>query len=127
MNKFALLLILGLPALHSRLKAQINFWDSPKAYLGQTPPGETPVKFAPHLINDTPYFSMDRCAFSTDGKEFYYCRNNTWFSAKDASIQSFTYVGDKWTGPTTLVRQLYAPAFSPGGDTLFLSGEERVV
>jgi Putative Ig domain/WD40-like Beta Propeller Repeat len=122
MNKFTLLLILVLLAIGSSLNAQTNIWDSPKAYLGQTPPGSEPVKFAPQLINDTPYFSMDRCAFSSDGKEFYYCRNNTWFSSKDASIESFRYDGDKWTGPATLVRQLYAPAFAPGGDTLFFIG-----
>ncbi len=104
------------------LKAQENFWDSPKAYLGQTPPGSMPVKFAPKLINDTPYFSMDRCAFSPDGMEFYYCRNNTWFSSKDASIQVFKYDGDKWIGPTTLVKQFYAPTFASWGDTLYLIG-----
>jgi Putative Ig domain/WD40-like Beta Propeller Repeat len=122
MNKFAILFIVALVAISSILNAQTNFWDSPNAYLGQTPPGEMPVKFAPQLINDEPYFSMDRSAFSSDGKEFYYCRNNTWFSSKDASIQSFRYDGDKWTGPTTLVRQFYAPVFSPGSDTLFFIG-----
>ncbi len=122
MNKFTLLLILILAAGCSSLNVQTNFWDSPKAYLAQTPPGETPVKFAPRRINDSPYFSTGRCAFSTDGKEFYYCRNNDWFSAKEASIQVLRYDGDKWTGPTTFVRQFYAPAFAPGGDTLYFIG-----
>jgi hypothetical protein len=115
MNKLFILLMLFLPA-------QNNFWNSPNAYLGQKPPGDTPEKFAPQLINDTPYFSMDRCAFSSDGKEFYYCRNNTWFSSKDASIQVFRYDGGKWTGPAALNRQYYAPVFSPDGDTLFFIG-----
>ncbi len=122
MKKISLLFIIGWLCVSSMLKAQGNFWDSPNAYLGQTLPGNTPVKFAPQLINDTPYFSMDRSAFSPDGKEFYYCRNNTWFSVKDASIQVYRYDGAKWIGPTTLISQFYAPSFAPGGDTLYLIG-----
>jgi hypothetical protein len=121
-NKLTLLFIIGWFGICSILKAQGNFWDSPKAYLGQTPPDNIPVKFAPQLINDTPYFSMDRCAFSPDGMEFYYCRNNTWFSSKDASIQVYKYDGHNWIGPTTLIKQFYAPTFAPGGDTLYLIG-----
>ncbi len=122
MNRIAVLLIIILSAMGSNLNAQTNFWDSPNACLGQTPPGEIPVKFAPLLINDSPFFSMDRSAFSPDGKEFYYCRNNTWFSNKDASIQVFRWEGDKWTGPTTLLKKFYGPAFAPGGDTIYLIG-----
>jgi hypothetical protein len=103
MNKFTFLSIIGLLTASSSVNAQTNFWNSPEAYLGQTPPGSTPVKFAPQLINDTPYFSMDRCAFSQDGKEFYYCRNNTWFSGKDASIQVYRYDGVRLVGWRFLV------------------------
>jgi hypothetical protein len=122
MCKIAPLLIFVLSFIGSSLKAQTNFWDSPNAYLGQTPPGNMPVKFAPQIINDTPFFSMDRCAFSPDGKEFYYCRNNAWFSAKYASIQTLRYESGKWGGPATLVTQFYAPVFAPAGDTLFFIG-----
>jgi Putative Ig domain/WD40-like Beta Propeller Repeat len=121
MKKLTLLSVIVWLGMCSILKAQGNFWDSPKAYLGQTLPGNDPVKFAPQLINDSPFFSMDRSAFSVDGKEFYYCRNNTWFSIKDASIQVYRYDGAQWTGPTTVVRQLFAPAFAPGGDTLYMA------
>ncbi len=125
MKKLTLLSIIGLLGSCSILNAQGNFWNSPNAYLGQTLPGNTPVKFAPLLINDTPYFSMGRCAFSPDGKEFYYCRNNAWFSGKDLSIKVYKYDGDKWIGPTTLVTQFYAPSFAPGGDTIYLIGGGR--
>jgi len=111
---------LMIAAFHSH--AQTNFWDDPQAYLGQTPPGNTPVKFAPKLINDTPFFSMDRSAFSKDGREFYYCRNNTWFSNKDAAMQVFRFDGNKWNGPTTIVPKLYAPVLSPDGDTIYCIG-----
>jgi hypothetical protein len=104
------------------LKAQTNFWKSPQAYLGQNPPGDEPVKFAPLLINDTPFFSLGRSAFSSDGKEFYYCRNNTWFSVKDATIQVYKFDGSKWKGPMAVIKQLYAPTFSPQGNSLYLQG-----
>jgi Putative Ig domain len=101
---------------------QSDFWASKHAYLGQTPPGDSPVKFAPRMINDSPFFSMDRSAFSNDGREFFYVRNNTWFSTKESSIQTFDFVHAKWQGPKTLVKQYYAPVFSMSGDTIFLNG-----
>lgn len=110
------------------LDAQTDFWNSPQAYLGQARPGDTPEKFAPELINDSPYFSLDRSAFSPDGREFYYCRNNTWFSGKDASIQEYRFENGSWTGPTTLVKQFYGPTFAPGGGTLyFIGGSDAAV
>ncbi len=115
MNKYIFLWLLA-------LTAKKNFWDGPDAYLGQKPPGAIPEKFAPQIINDSPYFSTGRCAFSPDGKEFYYCRNNTWFSAKEATVQVVKYEGAKWIAPATFVRQFYAPTFAPGGDTIFLIG-----
>lgn len=102
--------------------AETSFWDTPDAYLGQTPPGSTPVKFAPKMINDSPFFSMDRCAFSADGKEFYYTRNNTWFSSKDASIQVYKFDSGKWVGPGLFVKMLYAPSFTKNDDTVYLIG-----
>ena len=69
--------------------AQSTFWDSPQAYLGMTPPGDTPMRFAPGLLEVKDSFDMDRVAFSGDGKEFYYETNNTWYSTKPAVLRSF--------------------------------------
>lgn len=102
--------------------AQQSFWNGPNAYLGQTPPGNTPVKFAPGIINDSPFFSMDRCAFSPDGKEYCYVRNNTWFSSKEATIQEIKFDGLKWAAPMAVVAQCYAPTFSADGNTLYFIG-----
>jgi hypothetical protein len=121
MNKKVFLLF-SLSLFCTILCAQEIFWYSPAAYLGQQPPCSKPVKFAPQLINDTPFFSLDRCAFSRDGREFYYCRNNTWFSTKDATVQVYKYDGSRWNGPTIMIKQQYAPTFSPGGDTLYFIG-----
>jgi hypothetical protein len=43
-------------AFNGIVHAQTNFWNSPNAYFGQTPPGSTSVKFAPQLINDSLFF-----------------------------------------------------------------------
>jgi len=110
-------LLLASPAF-----SQDNFWNSPQAYLGQKPPGNIPEKFAASIINDSPYFSMDRSAFSLDGKEFYYVRNNTWFSTKDETIQEYKFDGNKWAGPTVVTPLYYAPAFSSDGNTLYFEG-----
>jgi len=106
----------------SPVLAQENFWNSPDAYLGQKTPGDKPEKFAPSLLIDTPFFSMDRCAFSSDGKEFYYVRNNTWFSTKESTIQQFKFDGTKWVGPVLVTTSYYAPTFSIDGNTLYLEG-----
>ncbi len=122
MNKCSFLLSVLVSAASTITFAQKSFWNSPAAYLGQKPPGNTPVKFAPGIINDSPFFSMDRCAFSADGKEFYYVRNNTWFSGKESSIRVCTYDGAKWTGPAELTQHYYAPVFSMDSNTLYIIG-----
>jgi len=114
---FAIIITLLLGACH----AQTNFWDTPNAYLGQTPPGNVPVRFYPTLL-DTPFFMFDRCAFSPDGKDFYFCSNNTWFSNKDATIKNMHFDGSKWVGPTLVTPMYYAPSFSQTGDTIFVIG-----
>ncbi len=121
--RLSLILLMGISL---NVSAQNSFWDGPQAYLGQTPPGNEPVKFAPQLINDSPFFSMDRSAFSADGKEFYYLRNYTWFSDKDASMQVYKFDGDKWTGPETFLRKYYAPVFSISGDSLYFTGKDGI-
>ncbi|HWB23980.1 MAG TPA: putative Ig domain-containing protein [Chitinophagaceae bacterium] len=124
--KYLFVLLAGAAAsAGAQTKSSGSFWNSPQAYLGQTPPGDTPVKFAPLLINNDSFFSMDRCAFSADGKEFYYDQNNTWFSSKDASIQVLKFDGAKWVGPAMFVKRLYAPSFTQNDDTVYLIGAGR--
>jgi hypothetical protein len=122
MVKSYFLSIISLLCLHIVADAQNDFWSSPNAYLGQTPPGNTPVKFAAALINDSPFFSMDRSTFSPDGKAFYYCSNNTWFSSKEASLRAYTFDGTKWKGPAVVNTQFYGPTMSANGKTLYLLG-----
>ena len=104
------------------LHAQSSFWNNPQAYLGQTPPDETPVRFAPGLLVVKDSFDMDRVAFSADGKEFYYETNNTWYSTDPAVLRSFEYKDGRWVGPTTLFRRYFTPWISADQQTMYLSG-----
>lgn len=70
MNRKEFLSVLFLLGILSHLNAQNNFWDSRDAYLGQKTPGNNPEKFAPALINDTPFFPWTEALFRPTGKHF---------------------------------------------------------
>jgi hypothetical protein len=101
---------------------QGGLWNSPDAYLGQQPPGDTPMIFALQLLTQRDTFSFDRVAFSDDGKEFYYPTNTTWFNGKNSKIRYFRYLGGRWQGPFVLNEHYYAPTFSIDGKSLYLEG-----
>jgi len=111
---------------YKNIKAQNNFWSSSEAYLGQIPPSDTPKIFAPGLLGDASSFSLDRVAFSPDGKEFYYCTNDEWFSEKNLKIKRFKYDRNKWNGPTLLNEHFYAPTFSKDGNSLYFMGGKSI-
>ncbi|HWZ03638.1 MAG TPA: hypothetical protein VNX40_08480 [Mucilaginibacter sp.] len=102
--------------------AQTSFWNSPDAYLGQTPPNDTPKIFAKRLLAQKDTFALDRVAWSDDGKEFYYPTNNTWFSGVNSKLRYFKFDGGKWTGPFVLNAHYYAPTFSVDDNTMYLLG-----
>jgi hypothetical protein len=99
--------------------AEPTFWDSPDAYLGQPRPSETPQTFGLGLLADKGTFTMDRIAFSNDGKEIYYVQNDKFFSLEHAMIKTVRYADKKWSSPTVLNQHLYAPTFSVDGNTLY--------
>ncbi len=109
------------------LNAQSNFWESNDAYLGQTPPNDTPKIFAPGLLVKDSGIALDRSAFSKNGKEFYYCTAEHWFSSKGAAIRYFKFENNKWNEPLLLVETLYAPTFSTDDNTLYFLGGGRGV
>jgi hypothetical protein len=104
------------------LHAQTSLWNTPHAYLGQTPPGDTPVQFAPGLLAVKDSFDMDRVGFSGDGKEFYYETNNTWYSTVPVALRCFAYKGGQWVGPTVVFPGFWSPSFSADQQTMYLSG-----
>lgn len=102
--------------------AQQSFFATSAAYLGQTPPGDTPRVFAASMLVPDSGIAMDRCAFSPDGKAFYYVRAMHWFNSAGGGVWVFRYDGKAWKGPEPLFRGYYAPTFSMDGRSLYLAG-----
>ena len=122
MNKLFYLWLIALLGASTGLWAQTNIWNSPDAYLGQKPPGDKPGIFAQSLLTKADTFSLDRVAFSADGREFYYPTNTTWFDGKNGKIRYLKYDGKKWNGPFVLNEHYYAPTFSIDNKTLYFLG-----
>jgi hypothetical protein len=118
------LVVVGL-GFRGRVSGQSGFWASRDAYLGQRLVGDTPRIFALDLLTSKDTFSLDRVAFSDDGREFYYPTNITWFSGVNAKLRYFRYEGGRWRGPFVLAPHYYAPTFSMDGRILFLEGGPR--
>ncbi len=110
--------------LSAQLFAQSNFWKSKNAYLGQTPPSDTPKIFAKGMFADTGSWAGDRVAFSADGKEFYYGHAKDWFTSKN-KIEYFKFTNGKWKGPMLLTEHAYAPTFAMDGKTFYLQGKGK--
>ena len=123
MKRIAGILIVA-ALLAPRVRAQNSFWDSKEAYLAQPRPTDTPQIFAPGLLTDAGTFTMDRVAFSLDGKEFFYVQNDAWYTLKNAKMKVFKYDDHKWIGPTVLNEHFCQQTFSMDGKTLYLSGEK---
>ncbi len=115
------LISLSQPASFSA-KAQQNFWTGPNAYLGQTPSGDIPEPFAPHLLTDSGYFILGRVAFSPDGRQFFYGNNDAWFSSEHQRLSYFRFddASQKWQGPVMLARYYSTPTFAMDGKTLLV-------
>jgi len=86
-------------------------------YLGQIPPGETPIIF--FLPVTKGYFAAERIAISNDGKEIYYSEANGYSQNSKARIKVLKYSNDKWSEPTTLFEGLGCPALSYNGNYLY--------
>ncbi len=121
MKTLALLLLFPLifPLLASA-QSYGPFLDSPDAYLGLTPPGDTPIPFAPGRFNDPGTILMDRIAISVDGKMICVEQNKVWYSLVDAKLKCLTFDGQKWVGPTVFGDHFFAPTFNADGNSLLL-------
>lgn len=88
-------------------------------YLGQTPPGDTAVLFAPGIVNiGTQTRDM---AITPDGKEIFFCMSVPRYS----TIMTMRLEEGGWTSPEVLVNMTdpayynFEPALSSDGNTLF--------
>jgi hypothetical protein len=107
-------------------KAQKKFSDSKDAYLGQTPPGDTPKIFAPGLLADSGIV-LGRVAFSKDGKEFYYGYARHWFDFRGTGVKQIIFDGKEWSRPKVIVEDLATPTLSIDEKKLFFGGRNSDV
>lgn len=111
---------------NSKINAQSNFWNSSNAYLGQTPPTDTPKVYAPKLLADSGIV-LGRVGFSKDGKEFYYGYARHWFDSKGSGIKQITYDGTKWSEPKIIVEDLAIPTLSIDETKLFFNDNDSKI
>ena len=112
MKKIFFMLLLG---FNSFIYAQ-EFTDLYGDYLGQTPPGDTPVAFAPGIISSDDQ-EHNPAVFSPDGNEVYWftCRppgqgNSDWLNR----VMTMRRIGNRWIVP--VVSTFTGPlVFSPDG------------
>jgi hypothetical protein len=123
MKKYLILLLLGL-TLSIYAQETIEFTDLFGDYLGQTPPGDTPVVFAPGIISTDSLIEHSAPTFSPDGKEvFWWIVRSPKTSNEKWSSWGLTMrcIEDKWTVPE--VTSYYGgPTFSIDGKRLYFPG-----
>jgi hypothetical protein len=89
-----------------------------RMYLGQTPPGNIPKIFS--LSVSTGTFATERITISNDNKEIYYSEIKSYYPITAAKTKYYSYAAGKWTGPFLLFEDYCAPAFSVGGDAMYV-------
>ncbi len=97
-------------------------------YLGQKPPGEKPVIFAPGIISVDENFEHSAAVFSPDGKEVFWCTNVNGNTDKRVAgnlrLYTMKMVNGRWTAPrpAPFVKNIVAerPVFSPDGNKLYI-------
>jgi hypothetical protein len=123
MKKIILSAILLVLSVH--LFAQTSaFWNSPHAYLGQNPPGDTPIVFAPGKLAEPGYWVGSRVAFTNDGKQFIYGKNTSWFDNTNQKLMACQFDGKIWKGPIFVFNGFSQPTFAMDGKTLYLDGND---
>ena len=96
------------------------------AYLGQTPPGETPALFAPGSLSASRY--LGRLAFSPDGLECFFTADDATYSTMSLLVTRFA--NDAWEAPapapfTSGFEKSGEPFFSRDGKKLTFTAQAR--
>ena len=113
-----LILILLFPIL---LFAQDDFPLLKGKYLGQTPPGNTPVIFAPGIVSTG--HQHGSAYFTPDGKELVF----SWTDFESPhTIMYMKEENGRWTKPSVLVSNTLTPCFSPDGNKVYISLNKRI-
>lgn len=106
---------------------QNNFPKLTGLYLGQKPPGKTPVMFAPGIISVEENFEHSAAVFSPDNQQVFWCTNINWYTDKKVAgnlrLYHMKIVDGKWTAPeifpATKDSRVERPVFSPDGKRLY--------
>lgn len=105
--------------------SQKEFPSLTSLYFGQTPPGRTPVVFAPGII------STEQCweaaiSFSPDGKEFFFTRRVN-IQGTENRIMHSEFLNGKWTNPklAPFARDIteYESFITPDGKRIFYNSD----
>jgi Tol biopolymer transport system component len=89
------------------------------AYLGQAPPGDTPVPFAPGLL--AAYQFLGPIAFSPDGTECFFTVDDAWYTTQ--RLYATRYVNGAWS-PATLAP--FAVQFEKSAEAFFSRDGSRL-
>jgi hypothetical protein len=126
MKKALFILMIGFSSILYSQNAQ-EFPVLKGDYLGQTPPGDVPVIFAPGIVSGT-MLEHGSTTFSPDGNEVY------WPSRKNQGDKIITWymkrINNRWTQPQAFEpfpdsSGCYDPFFAKGGNRLYIAGEGR--
>ncbi|MBO9203019.1 MULTISPECIES: hypothetical protein [Niastella] len=98
---------------------QKDLWNSPAAYLGQKPPGDTPEIFGKGILADSGIV-LGKVSFSSDGRAFYYSYAKHWFNNEGSGTKELVFNGESWQKPVVIAENLTNPALSPDERTIFL-------
>jgi len=122
--EIALLLGIAFYSCEKDSPTELVLTDLRGPYLGQTPPGENPVRFAPDnlfIASSTTWWYHGSPVFSPDGNEMYfvkYMANHT-----GTEIWYTKIIGDQWTEPQKASFSSgdfpNNPMFSESNDTLY--------
>lgn len=97
---------------------------SDSLFLGQTPPGITPVVF--NLPEPAGSFTAERIAITANGGEIYYTDIHAYYPTSGDTLRCFRYTTAGWTGPFNVLNSYNSPALTPGDDTLFVQDNNQV-
>ena len=86
-------------------------------YLGQTPPGNTPIVFQLPISSGTR--PIERITISSDNKEIYYSEIDT-YPPNIMRTKCYKYSNDKWDGPFVVFEGYMAPALSLNDSIMYM-------
>lgn len=100
-----------------------QFTDLYGDYLGQTPPGDTPVVFARGIVSSV-YQEHGTPAFSPDGNEIFWQTNRLDNEKWIISVMTMQRTGGSWSAPE-LTPFGSGPVFSPDGNRLYFGSKGK--